>query len=286
MRNVFMVILMAFMAVNVSGQGLDFGIGIGSTVYWGDLNTPGVGDNLRQNGGFSGQGFARYRFSNNFGLNANLLFGSMKGNDANSNLEWQQLRNLNFQTTVVELSVSGEYYFIPKFFDGDFLFTPYLTAGLSAFYFDPRTELNGITYKLQPLGTEGQGLPGFDPKYSKVSTALLFGGGGIIHITEKLDLNLSIIGRRANTDYVDDISGDYVSREDFLLNNRPIAAILGDRTPEVTGSPSNRTTGSQRGGELVQDYFFTFMASFVFEFGGGGFNGKRRGRYKGDCPTF
>ena len=48
--------------------------------------------------------------------------------------------------------------------------TPYVTGGAAVFTFNPKAEYNGEWVALQPLGTEGQGLPQYPDrkKYSLI----------------------------------------------------------------------------------------------------------------------
>lgn len=263
------------------------GIGIGQSIYWGDLNGPSFNTNFSKNNGFAIQIFGRRYVNNIFAVKANLLFSKVKGDDAFSSQQWQKERNLRFQSVLHELSFSGEYYPF-KFLPGreESILSPFLSAGFGAFYFNPTTTYQGNKYELQPLGTEGQGMPGFADKYNRIAASLLFGGGLAIQVGETTTLHLELIGRRSTTDYLDDISGSYVNYQELRNGNGELAARLGDRTNEFFNNtePISRETGAQRGGALVNDYYFSTTISAAFKFGGGSSFGTRRSKVM--CPSF
>jgi hypothetical protein len=213
----------------------------------------------------------------------------MKGNDANSDQKWQKERNLNFRSNVFELGVTGEYYlfgFDP--FTNEKPFSPYVTAGLVAGYFNPKTTYNGTEYDLQPLGTEGQGIAGFPRKYNKYFVGIPFGGGAILKVNRAFDISLDIIARRTSTDFLDDVSGNYVNYNDLKAGNGELAAILGDRTNEYLGlnEPSIRNTGDQRGGSQIKDWYFTFMVNLAFTIAEGDTFIRKRRVSTSNCPKF
>lgn len=89
----------------------------------------------------------------------------------------------------------------------------YVFTGINGFWFDPTAVApsNGISYSLQPLGTEGQFvLPSRDP-YSRVQVALPLGVGFAFRITDDINLNVELSYRRSFTDYMDDVSSTYVN---------------------------------------------------------------------------
>lgn len=268
-------------------QALEIGVGVGVTTYWGDLNAPSNIENFK-NSNVAFQINAKYDNSRYFALRAGAMYGKVSGDDSKSTVEWQRTRNLDFSSPIVELSVLGELHFLGNNYLDGLFFSPFVALGGGAFYFDPATTLNGRTYKLQPLGTEGQGMDGFPDKYSKISSALMFGGGARIRINEGVVLVADVIMRKTGTDYLDDVSGNYVSYPELLAGNGPIAAQLGNRMAEYLGQsePVILETGTQRGGEFVSDYYFSSMLTFYITLGD---SGRRRGRVKVDyskCPKF
>lgn len=243
-------------------QYTEVGLGLGQSVYWGDLNAPTFNTNL-QNASLAGQLYLRYNHTPQLSFRAGLMLASLKGDDRNSPVEWQQERNLRFTNLVTELSFHAEYYLFGIDYNEGKVFSPYVTAGGVVFRHNPKTDFMGETVALQPLGTEGQGMAGFDPKYSLISAGISFGAGAKFALSQSLSVNIAILARRTFTDYIDDISTTYVNYNELLAGNGPLAASLGNRTAEALGlsEPLQLETGSKRGGSDVNDYYLTFMVS-------------------------
>jgi hypothetical protein len=254
--------------------------------YWGDLNSPNFPTNIIKNSGIAAQISYRRFFKKRYAVRGSFAFGSLKGADRNSTLEWQKLRNLDFHSSIQDVSLMAEYYVFGFDTDvGSSIFTPYLAVGISAFRFNPKTYYQGNEIRLQPLGTEGQGLPGFDPKYKLISFGMPMGGGGRIFLNEKVTLGAEIIMRWTATDYIDDISGYYVTYDDLRAGNGALSANLSNRMNEFLGQeePVVLSTGSQRGGPSVNDFYFvsTISVNVLFE------NRKKGSKRKGlSCPSF
>lgn len=274
----------------INSQSTYYGAGIGQALYWGDLNSPDFMTNITNNNGYAFQVFVRKHLNDYFSVKGNLMFSRVRANDANSEAEWQLRRNLNFRSVLNELSAHIEFY--PMKFSPNTAFdnwSPYLSLGLAGFYFNPTTSINGNEFELQPLGTEGQGMQGFDKKYKKVAAAMSFGGGLAIRFSERLIVHSDILCKRATTDFIDDISGNYVNYFELFNSptNGPLAATLADRTGEYLGSTEvvTRETGTQRGGHTVRDYYFAATISFSIILNDGKSFG-RRGKSGIECPKF
>lgn len=281
-RVVFIFIILSGIASQLHAQKLEFGIGFGTSTYWGDLNGPDFGTNLKNSGlAVSLSGTAVY--SKYLGARLNLSFGQVNGADSRSSNLWQRERNLSFYSNILEVAAMGEFYFFT--YDEESIFVPYLTAGLALFYFDPKTKLNGVDYRLQPLGTEGQGLPGYKKPYSLVNLSIPFGAGGKLKINDNTFVYFEIVARRAATDYLDDVSTRYVNYNEFLAARKVLTANLANRMHEFRGTNElvNLPTGAQRGGEKVKDYYFFTMIGAQFAMGEGF---ARKKGYKSNCPKF
>jgi len=281
---IFFFIPILLFSTKSSSQYCEFGIGLGSTLYYGDLNAPDLSTNLG-NSEFGGQLILRYIAKKNMVIRANLTLGKLSGDDRKSELEFQKIRNLRFTSLVVEGALLGEYYIFG--YDtkaSSQLFSPYFTVGFGFFHFNPKSDLNGEIYNLQPLGTEGQGLPGQVGKYSKMALAIPFGGGVKIKINDKYNFGIELLARRSFTDYIDDVSTVYANTEDLFANYGEISAAFADRRGEALGVPQLNTPGFKRGGSGVDDYYFSFMfnltANLESIFGLG------QGSGSIDCPRF
>lgn len=284
-----MVMLMIASVDNLQGQQIEGGAGLGILLYWGDLTPKDPVEGL-SNARAGGQFFIRSEVSSKVDIRFNLMAGKLYGDDSKSSDPVMMQRNLRFYSWITELSVLGEYTFLnfdlPEYKDG---LSFYLTTGASILYFNPKTDYQGNTYALQPLGTEGQGMPGFSDKYSRFSMALPFGGGMKIRLSERLTFNPEIIGRITFTDYLDDVSGFYVNYFELLNGNGEISAALGNRQGEFLGQsePVITQTGATRGGPNSDDFYWVGMINFTYllsEDGSIFSHGKKK--YNSDCPTF
>lgn len=282
-------VLVMFISNKNNAQYSDLGIGLGLTTYWGDLNAPSFVTNYFGNSGFGIQAHGRFMRGNRMALRGSLIYGRINGDDSRSDLDWQKERNLDFRSHLTEIAVMGEFYILPFSTEpGSRFFAPYLTGGVAAFWFDPKTTYQGREVRLQPLGTEGQGMPGRPEKYARNSLSLPFGAGIKFILTETINLGFEVIVRKTLTDYMDDISSIYINYDDISSSNGTLAADLSNRIDEYLGQPEGTfmiPTGSQRGGASVDDYYMTTMVTLNFVFTDS--KGKKRmGGNKVKCPTF
>jgi hypothetical protein len=178
-------------------------------------------------------------------------------------------RNLSFKSRIRELQLSFEIY--PLFFREyrEFespLLSPYLLAGIGYFSFKPTALLNGYWHSLQPLHTEGQGsalYPGRLP-YKLNQFNVPIGFGLRYEMGPLFSARLELVHRFLFTDYLDDVSKDYVSPELFAFLTPQQAAIarqLADRQPEL--NPNHLTQpGAQRGDPSHNDAYFSILLKF------------------------
>lgn len=271
---------------SVHAQGLEIGIGVGGTMYWGDLTPSATSENF---GNIRGAGtvYLRNTISNKIAVRANLLVGRLAGDDNLSSTQWMRERNLSFFTNLIELGIVGEYDFLSFHRGGQWDFLElYAFAGITAINFNPKTNFQGNTYELQPLGTEGQGMVGFPNKYSLISAAIPLGLGLKLKITNRITLNPEFGVRLTMTDYIDDVGGRYVDDNLLRAGNGDLAADLANRTAEFLGqSEPVNLTGTRRGGD-ARDLYYIGTISIAYRFNDQGGIGKRRRNYDVECPTF
>ncbi len=184
---------------------------------------------------------------------------------------YRNYRNLHFRSFLVELSATAEVHIL-KFKPGNTRtrWTPYFTTGIAVFAFNPKAEYNGQWVALQPLGTEGQGLPEYPnrKKYSRVQPAIPLGFGVKVNLSPRWVLGLETGHRVTFTDYMDDVSTTYVGEDAFLNAYGPakgkMVYELSRRSPErdPEGSYGSITqTGEHRGNPRHNDaYMFTSIS--------------------------
>ncbi len=291
-RVLTIILITAFASVfsDLSGQKSywEYGLGIGTSTYWGDLSPSSFGKNMATSS-VAGNLFLRYNYNRNISAKLNVTIGKLKGDDANSSDQNRIERNLNFFSPLTEFAGIIEYnLFGLEPSDSESRFTPYVSAGFGLFRFNPMTEYNGNKIRLQALGTEGQSIDGFDDRYSLTQLAIPFGAGIKLRVSKLWTLNVEFSARYTVTDYIDDVSKRYVAYETLLLNNGELAANLSDRTDEYLMLPEGSANEpfSIRGSPDVNDYYSLIMVSLSYNIGPKlKFGGNRR-IGGANCPRF
>ncbi|MEZ5059011.1 MAG: DUF6089 family protein [Saprospiraceae bacterium] len=206
--------------------------------------------------------FTRINFSKDVAIRAQYFNSTISAHDTYS-AGLSNTRNLSFRTPVQEVGVQLELSLIG--FGGNKkapLAKSYIFGGVSGMYFNPQAKYQDQWVDLQPLGTEGQGMPGYQEKYSRYAVVIPLGMGFKVNVAKTVSLGLELGVRKTYTDYLDDVSSQYPDLEELERIN-PMAANLSYREPEITGSPGN-PVGLERGNPENKDlYFFAgFTASF------------------------
>lgn len=233
---------------------------------------------------------ARYQWHRWVGTKVFLNYGWITGDDAWTQDDARNDRNLSFRSHVMDWGLQAEFYFLPDLPQkgryrrrgvrgrGGRPVLGYVFTGINGFWFDPTAVApsNGISYSLQPLGTEGQFvLPTRDP-YSRVQVALPLGVGFAFRITDDINLNVELSYRRSFTDYMDDVSSTYVNP---ALFEDPIAAELSYYTqayytdPEFPGEIPTFGVGQQRGNPQDNDVYMYLQFNLCWNLGA--FNGSK-----------
>ncbi len=228
---------------NRANQYYELDIKFGKSLYSGDV-TSEAGFTDSKTGSFAlGVGVSRKispRLKANLGINWLRIHGSDAELSAAGSFNYN--RNLNFRNDIWEVSATGAYYLIKQ--NGHYSerkrVLPYLTAGFALFHHNPKGKTPGqfgnVWVPLQPLGTEGQGRTGFDSKYGLIGWAIPLGFGVDFKLSERLNLTVHSEYRITNTDYLDDIGGNYAGANAFADNE--LAALMADRSQEPTDAYS------------------------------------------------
>jgi hypothetical protein len=244
------LIIFLFLPLVSFGQRWEIGLQFGPSNYQGDLAADIAYNETHLSGGI----FLKKNASQYFAHNFVLMGGQISGSD--KNFSYQKIRNLSFQTDVYEFSYQLEFNFFPFSFGLKHKnFTPYVFTGLSLFYFDPHTEYNGQSWKLNDYDTEGKiaGNPKEDA-YSLYQFAIPIGGGLKYSLSEKFNIGLNVGFRSAFTDYLDDVSTTYYDKKILLEKNGEISVALSDRSGE-TGIEPIGYMGKQRGRADQKDWY-------------------------------
>lgn len=279
---------------------------MGQTDIWGDVGTKSVIDHYTndvytkdvfKNMRFMGGMFLRYTYvpgiSFRWGVNYGSLYATdewnrekaLKATNIQDDSYQRYLRNLDIKTNIWETNLLFE--FSPfRLSNWEFgalaksRVQPYLLLGASGFYFNPRGTYKDLTtgvekeVDLQPLRTEGQNFtaPGqtFPKGYNLFSYAAVGGIGVRFEIGRALGLGLEYQLRYTFTDYLDDVSGQYIDplfHETAFLNKGNKSALaqkMADRSNEIIPGYKH-PAGSFRGNPDKNDMFSSLSIMFFWK---------------------
>jgi hypothetical protein len=142
------------------------------------------------------------------------------------------------------------------------LFSPYVLAGVALFQFNPQAVYEGNWVDLNPLKTEGQGFRNYHDRsvYRLTQAAIPMGLGLRYEASALLNLKIELVHRFLFTDYLDDVSKNYIDPAAFDANLKPdqatIARKLADRRAELDPSFIGKE-GEKRGNSLNNDSYFS-----------------------------
>lgn len=238
-------------------RGWEVGGWVGASNYFGDLNTNWRLTRLHLAGGAS----VRYNFNDRLAFRFGPSIGKISAFDSDSKNIYEQRRNLHFKSLIVDLSSQFEFNFLPYVHgDRDYFMSPYLFAGPNFFYFNPQADLNGETYNLVDMGTEGQFR---GEEYNTTQFGLIYGIGLKLDLSYRWSLDFQLSARKVFTDYLDDVSGVYADLRDIEAQRGDIAAALADRS----GEPAIGLPGRQRGNGKSNDAYVFVGVGVNYYFG-------------------
>lgn len=252
----------------------EIGIEIGTANYLGDLGATG---DLWFFGAIEPKAFRpaigiiyKSNFSSFFTFKSSLTVARIYGNDKfNDNFE----RNLHFRSNVADFTAMIEWNWLPyKIGAYNRKFTPFLGIGVGGYYYNPKAELNGEWVRLQPLGTEGQGLVEYPnrTKYSLLGLSIPMSGGIKWHVNDKVGMGLSLQYRYIFNDYLDDVSTAYPDLS--LYENNYVSAVAEEAIAlsyrQINGNPDT-ATDRKRGNSEKNDAFYMIMFQLSYRLGQG-----------------
>ncbi|HET6226894.1 MAG TPA: DUF6089 family protein [Bacteroidia bacterium] len=219
----------------------------------------------------------RYRPSPRWAFSGGLHYLMLSGADRLTTEPYRQNRNLSFRSPIIELSAQAEFFLtkeqmgraynirnVKKGASTDI--QAYVFVGVGGFFFNPQAKYNGSWVNLQPLGTEGQGLPGGSKKYSRIGVCIPYGLGAKYNITKEWAVGIEFGIRKTFTDYIDDVSTVYYDNDALKAAHGEKGAYLADPSllnyPESLGGDATgaqqTAAGQQRGDPKAKDaYMFT-----------------------------
>lgn len=201
-----------------------------------------------------------YRFGPRYSLRGSLSWGRLQSDDFEvadpngENSKFRYVRNAHFRNDIWELSAVAVFDLFKN--EGSYLsrvnITPYALIGAAVFHHNPKARVPdsyvlpanpaeqydfpdaGKWVALRPLGTEGQYSDlqptdanyGIKP-YSLWQFAIPVGIGARYRLADALDISFDISVRWLFTDYIDDVSRNYV---DLGVLNSDLARAMSDRS--------------------------------------------------------
>jgi hypothetical protein len=225
---------------------------------------------------------ARYKLSRFINVAGKFSYLSVRGNDAATEDIYRKNRNLNFRSSIFELSGrmeigyqstrrGGNRYGIRKNYGKSKNFTHniFAFAGLGGFYFNPKgVDASGKIHKLRPLHTEGQGLPGGPKQYSNFNISIPMGFYYKLTINKVWSVGLEFCHRKTFTDYIDDVSTVYYDPAALTQAYGPLSAAMADPSLGLipgASSPAADGTPAQRG-DADKDSFMSLELSVSYIF--------------------
>ena len=242
----------------VDSKPLEVGIFGGLSTYNGDLQEKNF--TYQQSHAAIGL-FLSKEIHQGFGLEFGVNFGKLSGADSLASDSSQALRNLDFQSNILDVHLLFTYNFLHNM---DTRVTPYAFIGVAVYHFDPYTYYTNDSvsqrYYLQPLHTEGQGLKEYPDRkpYGLTQFSIPFGVGVKYAISPTVNIGAVISMRKTFNDYIDDVSSSYVDNNTLATEYNAASAELAFRTDELPGHENDPypADGNMRGNPDNNDFYF------------------------------
>lgn len=275
-------------SVSTANGKFEIGLGIGPLFFLGDLGgNIGKGTYFVKDVNLPLTKLSKGLFVNvypkewlGFRIAANM--GALEGADSmvtdHGSAEVARLnRNLHFRTKLTEVYAAVEFYptvFLEEYDGLQGKIRPYGVAGIGMFKFKPQTQYyspNGTKrwVDLEPLRIEGQGMAEFPdrPRYKLTQLEVPVGVGVKWYVKENMYLGFELLHRTTFTDYVDDLSKDYIDPNLYDRYLSPENAVVARQVQnrKISGgwtSSSPTFIGEQRGNEKRNDAFFSSIVRF------------------------
>lgn len=252
------LVLFLFISASCFGQGWEAEIAAGTSRYKGDLTKSHfIYKTMRAGAAFN----LKYNFDNAFIIRAGIAWGQVTGDDKYNKPAVLKSRNLNFKSNIIELNICAEYNLLEP---DIYIAYPYIFGGIGVFHFNPYTydKDNKKTY-LRPLSTEGQGLAEYPDrkKYPLTQFCLPFGAGWKWRFNKRYELAYEIGYRFLFTDYLDDVSKNYIDPQILLAARGPKAVELAYRSQTPIAAEEIR------GNSKVRDWYFFSSVKLMMRLG-------------------
>jgi hypothetical protein len=255
----YILLLISSLPLTLSAQNFHFAARAGLANYQGDLQAKAV---TLKGAKFLGSFGAHYDLTEHITARTYISFATLAADDKNGTATMRQ-RNLNFNSNVFEWELSAQYNILSLNYNW---YTPYLFAGIGVFNFKPYTFHTDTKSYLQPLGTEGQGLPGGPKPYKLTQLNIPIGLGALYAINEDIRVGLELGYRKTFTDYIDDVSGEYYDEGALFAARGQTAVDLAYRGDEVGAGPYPAAKTLRGSAKYKDGYYYAALTITVRSF--------------------
>jgi len=233
----------------------------GGSYYIGDLNQKKHFIYSKPVGGL----IVRYNLSTRHSMRFTASYGQVYGQDSYSDQSYQKNRNLSFSSSIFEIAAGFELDLLRyRINDMRFPISPYLFYEIAYFRMNPIVKSEaGDDISLQELGTEGQGTYLNDKKpYSLNQISIPLGIRIKFNLKDRIAVSFEYGIRKTFTDYLDDVSGEYVNPVELAELKGPLSAELAD--PSLNNQSAS-TLGLNRGNSNTNDWYVMYGAMITFK---------------------
>lgn len=274
-----------------AGNGkIEAGLGLGPMFFLGDLGGHrGVGKTFLKDLNIPLTKFSKGLFINIYpmewlGFRAAINHSKVEGydkiiKDQNGREYSRKYRNLQFRSSISEAYVAVEVYptvFFEQYEGLKGKLRPYGVLGVGVFKFNPKGEYfdaNGRSrwVELQPLHLEGQGMAEYPDRkdYKLTQTEIPMGIGAKYYVKENFYIGMEVLHRKTFTDYIDDVSTNYIDANLFDVYLTPSQAAMArqlhfrENFSNGSQNPVSRPSlDEQRGNPKQNDAFFSSILKF------------------------
>lgn len=181
-------------------------------------------------------------------------------------------RNLSFKSSITEAQLSIEVHplFFKEYDEGESPYiSPYFVFGIGAFNFNPQAKLNNNWYHLHPLRLEGQGFKEYPDSrdYSLTQVCVPIGAGVKYDVSPLINARVEFLYRILSTDYLDDVSTNYIDPDLFIGYLHPEDAEIAKQLYNRQTTTPQSKPGEKRGNPGAKDTYFSLQFKIGFVIG-------------------
>ena len=277
----------------IEPTGWSIGFSTGLSDLWGDVGTQSIVDHYTNpkyfdKVAFLGGIYGRYAFSPAFAVRLSANVGALFATDAwnkeaakkakfqGDDAFQRYTRNQTAKDQIFESTVMMEISMLRFNYESKSAHRrgqPVLLAGIGIFHYNPQSTVGNTpnwvnTYQLSLEGQGFQGYGTFPAKYSLWQPCIPLGFAYRWDVGRHLNIGMEYIWRMTLTDYLDGVSGKYISYTDFtnhLPGTQPITAYNTMDKSYFSGLSAPATPGSLRGNPSNNDSYSTFTISIFWK---------------------